>query len=48
MLLIRVNRQGQRLPAIGLGDHSQHRFQLMRLNEALRSDPTEAAALATV
>lgn len=48
MLLIRVNRQGQRRPAIGLSDHYQHRFQLPCLNEALRSDPTEAAALATV
>ena len=48
MLLIRINRQGQRLLAVGLSDHYQHIFQLTRLNEAIRSYPTEADALAAV
>jgi anti-anti-sigma factor len=46
MLLIRVNRNGQRLVAVGLSDHYEHIFQLTRLNEAIRSYPSEADALA--
>lgn len=48
MLPTRINRQGQRLPALSLGDHYQHIFQLTRLNEAIRGYPTEATVLATV
>jgi anti-anti-sigma factor len=45
MLLIRVNRHGQRLVAVGLSDHYEHIFQLTRLNEAIQSYRTEADAL---
>jgi anti-sigma B factor antagonist len=45
-LLIRVNRQGQRLMAVGLGQHYEHIFELTRLNEAIQLFPSEAAALA--
>ena len=45
-LLIRANRQGQRLLAIGLSEHYQHIFELTRLNEAIRIYESEAAALA--
>lgn len=48
MLLIRVNRQGQRLLAIGLSEHYRHIMQLTRLDEAIRGYPTEADALAAV
>ena len=44
-LLIRANRQGQRLLAVGLSDHYQHIFELTRLNEAIRIYPTEAEAI---
>ena len=45
-LLIRVNRQKQRLMACGLSEHYQQIFELTRLNEAIRICPTEADALA--
>ena len=45
-LLIRANRQGQKLLATGLNQHYQHIFELTRLNEAIHIFPTEAAALA--
>jgi len=45
-LLIRANRQGQRLVAYGLNEHYQHIFELTRLNEAIRIYDTEAEALA--
>ena len=45
-LLIRVNRQGQRLLAFGLSEHYRHIFELTRLNEAIRIYDTEADALA--
>ena len=45
-LLIRVNRQGQRLLAVGLSEHYQHIFEVTRLNEAIRNYPSEAEALA--
>ncbi len=47
-LLIRVNRQGQRLMAVGLSEHYQHIFELTRLNEAILIFDDEAAAMATV
>ncbi len=46
-LLIRVNRQKQRLLAYGLSEHYRHIFQLTRLNEAISIYDTEAEALAT-
>src|SRR5579859_6300639 len=45
-LLIRVNRQKQRLLAYGLSDHYQHIFQLTRLNDAIKIFDSESAALA--
>jgi anti-sigma B factor antagonist len=45
-LLIRVNRQKQRLLAYGLSEHYQHIFELTRLNEAIGIYDSEAAALA--
>ena len=47
-LLIRANRQGQRLLALGLNDHYRQIFELTRLNEAIGVYDTEAAALAAV
>lgn len=47
-LLIRVNRQKQRLLAFGLSDHYQHIFELTRLNDAIKVHESEAEALATV
>lgn len=44
-LLIRVNRQKQRMFSFGLSDHYQQIFQLTRLNEAIGIYPDEASAL---
>lgn len=44
-LLIRVNRQKQRMFSYGLSDHYQQIFQLTRLNEAISIYPDEASAL---
>lgn len=44
-LLIRVNRQKQRMFSYGLTDHYQQIFQLTRLNEAISIYPDEASAL---
>jgi anti-sigma B factor antagonist len=44
-LLIRVNRQKQRMFSYGLTDHYQQIFQLTRLNEAITIYPDEASAL---
>ncbi len=44
-MLIRVQRQKQRLLAFGLGEHYQQIFELTRLNEAIQIYPTEAEAL---
>ncbi len=44
-LLIRVNRQKQRMFSYGLTDHYQQIFQLTRLNEAISIYPDEATAL---
>ncbi|HET9495407.1 MAG TPA: STAS domain-containing protein [Chloroflexia bacterium] len=45
-LLIRVNRQGQRMLAYGLSEHYQHIFELTRLTDAIGIFDSEAAALA--
>jgi anti-sigma B factor antagonist len=45
-LLIRIQRQKQRLLAFGLSDHYQQIFALTRLNEAIGIHPNEEAALA--
>src|SRR5205823_7649794 len=44
-LLIRANRQGHRLYAVGLSDHYKDIFELTRLNEAIRIFDSEAAAI---
>lgn len=44
-LLIRVNRQKQRMFSYGLSDHYQQIFQLTRLNEAIGIYPNETSAL---
>ena len=44
-MLIRANRQGQRLLACGLSEHYQHIFQLTRLDEAIRIFDNETQAL---
>ena len=45
-MLIRANRQNQRLLAYGLSEHYQQIFELTRLNEAIVIYPDEQAALA--
>lgn len=45
-LLIRANRHGQRLLAVGLSEHYRHIFELTRLNEAIHIYRTESEALA--
>lgn len=44
-LLIRANRQGNRLYAVGLSDHYKDIFELTRLTEAIRIFDSEAAAI---
>jgi len=45
-LLIRINRQRQRMLAYGLSEHYRHIFELTRLNEAIGVYDDEAAAVA--
>jgi anti-sigma B factor antagonist len=45
-LLIRVNRQEQRLLAFGLNQHYRNIFEITRLSEAIGIYDTEAQALA--
>jgi anti-sigma B factor antagonist len=45
-LLIRANRQKQRLLAFGLSEHYKHIFELTRLNEAIGIYDSEAEVLA--
>lgn len=45
-LLVRTNRNKQRLLACGLSDHYQQIFELTRLNEAIGIFESEAEALA--
>lgn len=47
-LLVRANRQKQRLVACGLTEHYQQIFELTRLNEAITIFQSEAEALAAV
>ena len=47
-LLIRANRQKQRMFAFGLSEHYKHIFELTRLNEAIGIYDTEADVLAVV
>ncbi len=47
-LLVRVQRQGQRLMAIGLSDHYRQILALTRLDEAIGIHQDEAAALAAI
>jgi anti-sigma B factor antagonist len=47
-LLVRANRQKQRLVACGLTEHYKQIFELTRLNEAITIFHTEAEALAAV
>jgi anti-sigma B factor antagonist len=44
-LLIRINRQKQRMFAYGLSDHYRHIFELTRLSDAIKIYQTEAEAL---
>jgi anti-sigma B factor antagonist len=46
-LLVRVQRNGQRLMAAGLSDHYRQILALTRLDEAIAIRPTVADALAT-
>lgn len=48
MLLIRAQRQGQKLLAVGLSEHYEEIFQLTRLNEAIALFDDEEAALAAL
>jgi anti-sigma B factor antagonist len=48
MLLIRAQRQGQKLLAFGLSEHYQDIFELTRLNEAIGLFASEQDALASV
>ena len=45
-LLVRANRQKQKLLATGLNDHYKQIFELTRLDEAIGIHDTEAAAIA--
>ena len=45
-LLIRINRQKQRMLAYGLSDHYRHIFELTRLDDAIKIFESEEAALA--
>lgn len=47
-LLIRVQRQKQRLVACGLSEHYQEIFELTRLDDAIATYATEADALAAI
>jgi anti-sigma B factor antagonist len=47
-LLIRANRQKQRLLAVGLSDHYKQIFELTRLNEAIQIYDSETEAAAAV
>lgn len=45
-LLVRANRQGQKLSAFGLTDHYRHIFELTRLSDAIAIHDAEEGALA--
>jgi anti-sigma B factor antagonist len=48
MLLVRAQRQHQRVLAYGLSDHYRQIFELTRLDEAVSIHDDEGAALAAV
>jgi anti-sigma B factor antagonist len=45
-LLVRVNRQKQRLFCYGLSEHYRHIFELTRLSDVIKTYPTEDDAVA--
>jgi anti-sigma B factor antagonist len=47
-LLVRANRQRQKLAAYGLSDHYREIFELTRLDEAITIYDNEASALVGV
>ena len=47
-LLIRINRQKQRLSVFGLSEHYRQIFELTRLDEAINIYPDETEALAVL
>jgi anti-sigma B factor antagonist len=47
-LLIRINRQKQRMLAFGLSEHYKHIFELTRLNEAIGIYDSEVDVLAAI
>lgn len=47
-LLVRANRQKQRLLAFGLNDHYRQIFELTRLDEAIGIYDDESAAMAAI
>ena len=47
-LLIRCNRQNQRMVAVNLKEHYRQIFELTRLNEAIQIYSTESEALAAL
>jgi len=47
-LLVRANRQKQKLAACGLSDHYQQIFELTRLDEAISLHPDEQSAVAAL
>jgi anti-anti-sigma factor len=47
-LLIRANRQGQRLIAVSMSEHYRHIFDLTGLNQAITIYNTEADAMAEI
>ena len=47
-LLIRANRQKQRLLVFGLNEHYQQIFELTRLNDAIQIYPTEEEAVQAI
>jgi len=47
-LLVRTQRQKQRLAAVGLSDHYQQIFELTRIDEAIILYPDERAALSAM
>jgi anti-sigma B factor antagonist len=47
-LLVRANRQKQKLLACGLNDHYRQIFELTRLDEAITIHDSEADALAAL
>jgi anti-sigma B factor antagonist len=47
-LLVRVQRQGQRLFAYGLNEHYRQIFDLTRLNEAIKIFQDEPTALSAI